>query len=62
VVLLLDAQRRVIATEGRFAGALTETSVDPRAVLKLTGDVAVHGSNSLVPRADTRKSRATSLF
>lgn len=34
VVVLLDAQHRVIATEELFAGTLTQTSVYPREVVK----------------------------
>ena len=35
VVVLLDAQHRVIATEELFAGTLTQTSVYPREVVKV---------------------------
>ena len=35
VVVLLDAQHRVIATEELFRGTLTQTSVYPREVVKL---------------------------
>ncbi len=34
MVLLLDAQKRVIASEELFAGTLTQTSVYPREVVK----------------------------
>jgi DNA repair protein RadC len=35
VVVLLDAQNRVLATEELFAGTLTQTSVYPREVVKV---------------------------
>jgi len=35
VVVLLDSQHRVIATEELFAGTLTQTSVYPREVVKV---------------------------
>jgi DNA repair protein RadC len=39
LVLLLDAQHRVIASEELFRGTLTQTSVYPREVVKRGGDL-----------------------
>lgn len=44
MILLLDAQNRVIATEELFRGTLTQTSVYPREVVKL----ALHGHAAAV--------------
>ena len=64
VVVLLDAQHRVIATEELFRGTLTQTSVYPREVVKLA---LKHNSASVIfahnhPSGIAEPSRADELL
>ena len=64
VVVLLDSQNRVLATEELFRGTLTQTSVYPREVVKL----ALQGNAAAVilahnhPSGVTEPSRADELL